>query len=111
MLALRAVVPDGVGAVDGDDERLVAGARRDGHKVRVEARVRGRAGAVEGALDDRVRLGPELEGEGVAVGGSGAVGLEGEAVLADDDVDVGGLGEGDEGRGGEEGGGGEVHGW
>ncbi len=118
----RAVVPDGVGAVDGDGEGVVlqaggyglassvfnglyiagttySNALAHGDVVAEEAILgQGLARGVERGAADRVSLGPEAELDRVADLGGDGLGLERQAVLArDDDLGLGRDG-GDEGQ-------------
>lgn len=96
VLALGAVQPHGVGVVDHDgvDGHLAhGGAGGKGNIAGVDAGdvldevVDGRARVVEGGLGDGVVAAHELELDGIADGGLDVVGLEGGAVLANDDAD------------------------
>lgn len=101
MLELRTVDPDRVRVIDGDREGCAGRSGRGIDKARVEPAGCG-AGRVEGALDDVVVAGVEVEGYGVARGGCGAVGRVGKAVVTDLDVVVCGGDGGDEGEESEE---------
>ena len=115
MLALAAVEPDGRRSVlDLVHEDGGGGGRgvRGGDEARVEATVHGLAGLVEGGLDDRVVLGPEVERDHVALGGLDGVGLEDDVavLVTDGDGVLGGQDGASHGGGRDEGR--EVHyGW
>jgi hypothetical protein len=91
MVCARAVVPQGLrGIGDVDHECLGRGTLLAGDETGPEAILHGGAGRGEGSLGDRVTLGPELEGDGVALG-SGKVGrLEGQGSVSDDNGMVSG---------------------
>ncbi len=101
MLDLRAVDPDGARVVDGDGEGVGSRAGLGVDEARVEAAGSG-ARRVEVALHNVVAARVEVEDDGVALGGSGAVGRVRKAAIANEDVVGCGGGSGDEAEEGEE---------
>lgn len=108
VLALGAVEPDGLRSVfDRVHERRGSGLLRARNVSGPEALWGWRTWCVEGGLGDGVVLGPELEGDGIALGGLDVIGLEDQLrVVADDNEMVGREGGADDG---ESGGDGETH--
>jgi len=86
MLSARAVEPERLGSIgDVDHEGHLCSTLLAGDETGPEAILHRLARLSEGGLGDRMALGPELEGDGVAFGSLDVIGFESQGTIADND--------------------------